>query len=156
MKEESEIISLLKKYQPVRENLIPILLALQEKEGFLSEEILFQTARYLGLSTGKVYGVATFYNQFRFRKKGKWELRLCLGTACHVKGSGKLLEFLRNELGIQPGETTADGLFSLETAACLGVCGFAPVLSVNGTVHSSVTEEKIRNILKKIREGEKA
>lgn len=156
MKSEEEIIAFLKEYQPVRENLIPILQAVQEKEGFLSKEFLFQIARYLKMPTGKVYGVATFYNQFRFQPPGKWRLRFCLGAACHARGAGKLLDFLCEELGIQPGETTADGLFSLDVAACLGVCGFAPVLTVNETVYSSVTEEKLRSILDGIRKGERA
>ena len=156
MSSEEEIIAFLKEYQPVRENLIPILQAVQEKEGFLSKEFLFQIARYLKMSTGKVYGVATFYNQFRFQPPGKWRLRICRGAACHARGVGKLLDFLCDELRIQPGETTPDGLFSLDVAACLGVCGFAPVLTVNGTVYSSVTEEKLRSILDGIRKGERA
>ena len=149
-----EIIAFLKEYQPVRENLIPILQAAQEKEGFLSNEFLFQIAQYLKMPTGKVYGVATFYNQFKVQPQGKWRLRLCRGTACHARGVDKLLDFLCNELGIQPGETTPDGLFSLDIAACLGVCGFAPVMTVNGTVYSSVTEEKLRAILDDIRKEE--
>ena len=155
MNSDHEITAFLKEYQPVRENLIPILQAVQEKEGFLSKEILFQIAKYLKMPAGKVYGVATFYNQFRFRTQGKWILRLCRGAACHARGVEKLLDFLSGELGIQPGETTPDGLFTLEVSACLGVCGFAPVLTVNGTVYSSVTEEKIRSILADLRKGER-
>lgn len=138
----------------VRENLIAILQDVQEAQGYLSRPAVASIARYLNLSAGKVYGVATFYNQFRFENTGKYHIMLCRGTACHVKGSAAVLEFLEDYLRIHPGETTEDGLFSLEVTACLGACGLAPVMSINGEIHACVNEDRIRSILDALRKPE--
>jgi len=158
MTRNDKIALLLEKYPPVRENLIPILQEIQEAYGYLSKESIVRVAEYLKLASGKVYGVATFYNQFKFQPSGRWLIQLCRGTACHVKGSEKLLDLLHKELGIQPGGTTADGLFSLEITPCLGVCGLAPVICINGKIHSGVTREKVMEILNEFRKsaGEEA
>ena len=95
-----------------------------------------------------------FYNQFRFQPAGKYEIQICRGTACHVQGSGKLQEILESELGIKHGETTPDGLFSLKVVACMGACGLAPVICVNGEFFAKVNAEKIRSILREFREKE--
>lgn len=138
----------------VRENLIAILQDVQEAQGYLSRPAVASIARHLNLSAGKVYGVATFYNQFRFENTGKYHIMLCRGTACHVKGSAAVLEFLEDYLQIHPGETTEDGLFSLEVTACLGACGLAPVMSINGEIHACVNEDRIRSILDALRKPE--
>lgn len=138
----------------VRENLIAILQDVQEAQGYLSRPAVASIARHLNLSAGKVYGVATFYNQFRFENTGKYHIMLCRGTACHVKGSAAVLEFLEDYLQIHPGETTEDGLFSLEVTACLGACGLAPVMSINGELHACVNEDRIRSILDALRKPE--
>lgn len=138
----------------VRENLIAILQDVQEAQGYLSRPAVASIARHLNLSAGKVYGVATFYNQFRFENTGKYHIMLCRGTACHVKGSAAVLEFLEDYLRIHPGETTEDGLFSLEVTACLGACGLAPVMSINGEIHACVNEDRIRSILDALRKPE--
>jgi NADH-quinone oxidoreductase subunit E len=130
-----------------RDALIPILQKIQEAEGYLSQDSIARVGRELRLSAAKVYGVATFYNQFRFAPQGRYHLMLCRGTACHVKGSKKLLESLIQILGIQPGQTTRDRLFSLEVVACMGACGLAPALSVNGEVFAKVTPLKLKRIL---------
>ncbi len=142
---------ILNRYPPSREHLIAILQEVQEAEGFLSREAIVRIAARLKLATGKIYGVATFYNQFRFQSSGKYHIQLCRGTACHVKGSSAALDCLERELGIHPGETSADGLFSLEVTPCLGACGLAPVMSVNGEIHSCVDEIKIKTILTALR-----
>lgn len=139
-----------------RDALIPILQKVQEVEGFLSQESISRVGETLGLASSKVYGVATFYNQFRFAPQGKYHLMLCRGTACHVKGSKKLLESIVSTLGIEPGETSRDRAFSLEVVACMGACGLAPALSVNGEVYAKVTPLKLNKILDDCRAKEAA
>ncbi|HEY3377600.1 MAG TPA: NADH-quinone oxidoreductase subunit NuoE [Armatimonadota bacterium] len=135
-----------------RETLIPILQAVQGVFGFLPEEALGVIARHLGLSPAKVYGVATFYNQFRLLPVGKHTVRVCRGTACHVRGSKLLLDGFADQLGVSPGDTTADGEFTLETVACLGACSIAPVVTVDDNFHGAVQPRNIGKILKQYRE----
>lgn len=130
-----------------RDDLIPILQKVQHVEGFLSREAVIRIGEHLGLPASKIYGVATFYNQFRFQPQGRFNIQVCRGTACHVKGSLKVLDALTRELGIKPGETTRDGLFSLEVVACIGACGLAPVIAVNGEFYAGMTQEKARTII---------
>ncbi len=130
-----------------RDSLIPILQEVQEQEGYLSREAVVKIGEHLNLRASKIYGVATFYNQFRFQPLGRYHIQVCRGTACHVKGSLALLERLQRELAIDPGETTRDGLFSLEVVACIGACGLAPVISVNGEFHASLVSDDIPGIL---------
>lgn len=134
-----------------RDALIPILQEIQEKEGCLGEASLKAVSRLLKLPMSKVYGVASFYNQFRFQAVGKFHVVVCRGTACHVKGSVALLRTLRQELKIDPGQTTRDGLFSLDVVACIGACGLAPVVSVNGEFHAKMTQEKTVELIANLR-----
>ena len=122
-----------------RDALIPILQLVQDAEGYLSERAVVMIGRHLSLPAAKVYGVATFYNQFRFQPRGKYHLMLCRGTACHVKGSAKLLEAVTRTLRLQPGYTSRDRLFSLEVVACMGACGLSPVINLNGEFFAKVT-----------------
>ncbi len=131
-----------------REHLIPILQAVQERFGYLSRESMVEVGRRLNLPVSKVYGVATFYNQFRFQPKGQVHCQVCRGTACHVKGSAAVLEALKQTLQVEPGQTTRDGKFSIEVVACIGACGLAPVVAINGEFHAGVTPDKIRKIIK--------
>lgn len=135
-----------------REKLIPVLQEVQEKEGYLSREAVSRISRELNLSESKVYGVASFYNQFRFQPRGKYEIQVCRGTACHVQGSKTILEILESELEISHGQTTRDGLFSLEEVACIGACGLAPVISINGEFFAKLNPEKIRKVIKEFRQ----
>jgi NADH-quinone oxidoreductase subunit E len=151
----AEIDAILIKHPDARrDSLIPILQEIQATYGYLSREAILRLSRHLALPASKVYGVATFYNQFRFRAPGRHHVQVCRGTACHVKGSARLLEAACKTLGIKPGETSRDGLFSLEIVACLGACGLAPVLAVNGEFHAGVTGERVKEILDACR-GEK-
>jgi NADH-quinone oxidoreductase subunit E len=136
-----------------RDALIPILQEIQQAYGHLSREAVILIGRHLGLPASKIYGVATFYNQFRFRAPGKFHVQVCRGTACHVKGSVNVLETAVKALGIQPGETTRDGLFSLEVVACLGACGLAPVVAVNGEFYAGMTSEALLEVLAGYRDG---
>lgn len=134
-----------------RDSLIPILQEVQELHGYISREAVMGIGKHLGLPPSKVYGVATFYNQFRFEPQGKYHIQLCRGTACHVKGSKKLLDAVEMALSIKAGQTTKDRLFSLEVVACIGACGLAPVIAIGGEFHAKVTPEKVRKILNEYR-----
>ncbi len=134
-----------------RDALIPILQEVQESMGYLSKDAIMRIGEFLNLPSSKIYGVATFYNQFRFQPLGRFHVQVCRGTACHVKGSAKVLDAMVRELKINPGQTTRDGLFSLEVVACIGACGLAPVISVNGEFFAGVTPEKIKKILNSFR-----
>lgn len=136
-----------------RDSLIPLLQEVQEAQGYISPDAVVQIGRHLKLATSKIYGVATFYNQFRFSPPGKYHVQVCRGTACHVKGSAALLESVKRVLGINPGQTSRDALFSLEVVACIGACGLAPVICVNGEFHAKCTPEKAEIILGEYRKG---
>jgi NADH-quinone oxidoreductase E subunit len=134
-----------------REALIPLLQDVQEAHGFVSRDALVRIGHHLRLPASKVYGVATFYNQFRFQPLGRYHVQVCRGTACHVKGSLQALSAIQRTLQIKPGQTTRDGLFSLEVVACLGACGLAPVMAVNGEFHAGATSERVAKVLKALR-----
>jgi len=139
-----------------RDQLIPILQDVQKREGYLSMDAVVKIGLRLNLPTSKIYGVATFYNQFRFQATGKYHVMICRGTACHVKGSAAILKELQRNLRIEPGQTTRDGLFSLEVVACIGACGLAPVISINGEFHGNLTTDGIGKLLNSYRQREKA
>ena len=137
-------------YGRSRQNLIPLLQDVQSHYGYLPQEIMDEVADYLQLSVHDVYGVATFYSQFRFHPPGKHCLKVCQGTACHVRGSEVVLEAVSRRLGILPGETTGDRQYSLERVMCVGSCALAPAVVVDDTVHGRMTQAKIDRMLKKI------
>ncbi|MEI8012438.1 MAG: NAD(P)H-dependent oxidoreductase subunit E [Candidatus Omnitrophota bacterium] len=137
--------------------LIPILQEVQDEYRYLPEEVMTFVATTLGLSPAKVYGVASFYAHFALVPKGKYVIRLCDGTACHVKGSENLLGTLRQKLGLAGTDvTTPDMLFTVETVSCLGACGLAPVIVVNETVYGQMTSEKALALLEDIRKKEES
>ncbi len=152
-----DIEDILKRYNDAERNsLIPVLQEVQEALGYLSREAVIRVGEHLNLPASKIYGVATFYNQFRFHPVGKYHIQVCRGTACHVKGSGALLDALQRELKIESGETTRDGDFSLEVVACIGACGLAPVICVNGEFHAKVAMDDVPEILNSYRSLEEA
>ena len=138
----------LAKYASVKGSLITILQHAQEIYGFLPTDVIYYIAEKTGSTPAKVMGVATFYTQFRLQPIGKYLIMLCQGTACHVNGSARILKTVEEELGIKDGETTADGLFTLKTVACLGCCSLAPVLSINGKVYGKLERRTMVKILK--------
>ncbi|MBN1838113.1 MAG: NADH-quinone oxidoreductase subunit NuoE [Spirochaetales bacterium] len=142
---------ILGRHPAARESLIPILQAVQEAEGYVSRDSIYAIADYLGLAESKIFGVATFYNQFRLNAPGRCQIQICRGTACHVKGSLNLLEVLQQELGIEAGETTRDRAFSLETVACLGACSLAPVMTVNGEFYGRLDKKALLKILAELK-----
>jgi NADH-quinone oxidoreductase subunit E len=143
----SELKELVGHYGPDRASVIPILQDIQGKFGYLSVEGVDELARLIGVSPNEIYGVATFYAQFRFRPPGEHRIQVCLGTACHVRGGQQILKEMERRLGIKAGETTADGKFDLERVACLGCCALAPVVAVDGKVHARMTAKKIPSVL---------
>jgi len=152
-----ELGAILKKYPSGRRDaLIPLLQETQEVQGYLSREAVARIGRHLALPASKVYGVATFYNQFRFQPIGRYHFMVCRGTACHVKGSLKNLETAMKLLKLRPGQTSRDGMFSLEVVACMGSCALAPVVNVNGEFYAKVTPRTLARIIAECREKELA
>ncbi|MCU0857293.1 MAG: NADH-quinone oxidoreductase subunit NuoE [Pontiellaceae bacterium] len=127
--------------------LIPVLQEAQQAYGYLSEAVMDRVSQGLGVSKGTVFGVATFYSFFSRVPRGQYLVRVCMGTACYVRGGQQVLDALEKELGIKVGETTEDRLFSLDVGRCFGACGLAPVIMVNDTVHQRVKPSKIRELL---------
>ncbi len=133
--------------QKDKSNLIQILQAVQEKDDFLSPEAIGSISKHLRVSRSYIFGVATFYSQFKFNPPGRHSIRICLGTACHVQGGDFLLNVLTSELDITTGETTEDGKFDLDRVACLGCCALAPVVKIDNTIHSRMSVVKLKEIL---------
>ena len=153
--EEVDIV--LQKYQGAKQDsLIPLLQDVQDVEGFVSKKSVIKIGEHLNIPTSKIYGVATFYNQFRFEPQGKNHIQVCRGTACHVLGSATVLDEMEKHLKVKAGQTTRDGLFSIEVVACIGACGLAPVIAVNGTFHAKVTSASIKEILDSYKNQEEA
>ncbi|AZO93396.1 NADH-quinone oxidoreductase subunit NuoE [Halocella sp. SP3-1] len=139
---------ILEGYEKDEKYLIPILQDAQDEYGYLPEDVLKEIATFLDMSLSQVYGVVTFYTQFHLEPRGKNILRVCMGTACHVRGGAEVLQAVQDELGIENGETTEDLKFTLETVACIGACGLAPVMMINDDTHGRLTPEKVKDILK--------
>jgi NADH-quinone oxidoreductase subunit E len=144
---------ILAKHEP--NSIIAILQDVQEHYRYLPKEVFPYMAKKLNISEAKIYSVATFYENFSLEPKGKYVIKCCDGTACHVRKSIPILEYLRGELGLSGSKTTSDDLmFTVETVSCLGACGLAPVLTVNDVVHPSMTPQKAEELLKTLREGD--
>jgi NADH-quinone oxidoreductase subunit E len=137
------IATLLREFQKHRGNLIPVLQAIQERHSYLSASAMEMVANHLGISPCEVYGVATFYNQFRFRPPGRHQIKVCLGTACHVAGGEIILENFERKLGIKDGETTPDREYSVERVACVGCCALAPVAVIDDEVQAHMQPSKV-------------
>jgi len=144
------VASKLESYKEQRGNLIPILQMVQETLKYLPPEAIKIVADHLQILECEVYGVATFYNQFRFHPPGKHPVKVCLGTACHVRGGDIILENFERKLGINSGETTADREFSIEKVACVGCCALAPVAIIDETVHGHMAPSKVEGLLMRI------
>ncbi|MDZ7738014.1 MAG: NADH-quinone oxidoreductase subunit NuoE [Bacteroidales bacterium] len=129
-----------------QEELIPLLQKVQREEGFISDDSMQRIADFAGVPLSKVYGVATFYAQFRFKPKGKKHIMMCRGTACHVKGAKRVQEEIETQLGIKEGETSHDLAYSLENVACIGACSLAPCVMVNDEVEAKLNADKIKKI----------
>jgi NADH:ubiquinone oxidoreductase subunit E len=143
------------KFEPRKDNLINILNEVQEKFGYIPKASSLTLSEYLGIPLAEIYGVITFYSRFTTIPKGKYDVSVCLGTACFVKGSKEILERAKSKLGIDEGQTTEDGMFSIETMRCVGACGLAPVFTVNGKVYGKATVKKLDEVIDEINANEK-
>lgn len=134
-------------FKGTREDLIPVLQRVQEQDGYLRPDAIRSISRWLKISENEIFGVATFYAQFRFHPPGEHHIKICLGTACHVKGGEQILIMAQQRLNIKTGETTADGKYDLDRVACLGCCALAPVVAFDDKIHSQMSVLKIQGIL---------
>lgn len=149
----SKINGYLETYGREEKSLIAVLQAIQEEYSYLPREAFPYLAREMHLQEAQIYGVATFYENFSLEAKGKYVIKVCDGTACHVRKSAPILERLRKELGLSAEKITTDDLmFTVQTVACLGACGLAPAMTVNNKVYASMTPEKAVELLKHLRE----
>ena len=144
---EQQLQSIFENYEGERSELIPILQDVQNEIGYLPREAMTRTAGFLRLPESMVYGVVTFYAQFYLTPQGKHKVKICQGTACHVRGADEIVEAVRRKLGVDPGETTEDFEFSVEGVACFGSCALAPVMVVDGKVYGKVTPQQAVEIL---------
>ena len=144
---KNEMQEILGQFDKDKQHLITILNEVQEKYGYIPKVAQLEIAEYLNIPLAEVYGVITFYSRFSLEPKGKYNVSICLGTACFVKGSKELLERAKQKLGIEEGKTTEDGLFSLDTTRCVGACGLAPVFTINNEVYGKATVKKLDEVL---------
>ena len=150
---DNRMQSIFTNFRGKKDDIIPLLQSVQEEYGYISEDAMLDIARFIRVPESKIYGVATFYAQFRFTPVGKNHVLVCRGTACHVKGAAEILEQIERELDINVGETTSDRKYSLETVACIGCCSLAPCIMVNKRVEANMTPQKVSKLFKK---GEKS
>lgn len=139
--------SVLKKYKNSPEMLISVLQQAQNIHGYLSEDVLLRIAEAMDVPMAKIYGVVTFYSQFHLKPRGRNIIRVCQGTACHVRGVSRIVDKIREELSIDIGESTKDLRFTFESVACIGACGLAPVIMINSETHGRLTHDRVPLIL---------
>lgn len=145
-----EMEAILSKYPKQKDNLIAILNEVQEKYGYIPKQCQMEISKYLNIPMAEIYGVITFYSRFTTSPKGKYNIAVCLGTACFVKGSQSILDRLKERLKISGGETTSDGKFSIDEVRCVGACGLAPVFMVNDEVYGNATVKMLDEVLDKL------
>jgi NADH:ubiquinone oxidoreductase subunit E len=149
---QAELQKILAGHSGQPNELIPILQEIQDALGYIPREAMTAAAEFLGLPESTVYGVVTFYAQFYLTRQGKHKIRVCQGTACHVRGGKRVMRAVQRSLGIKPGQTTPDYQFTLERVACLGSCALAPVMVMDGKVHGAVTPAKAEALIAGVRE----
>ncbi len=146
---KNSLSAILSSYKGKGDELIPILQQVQEKLGYLPEEAMLEIAKFTGVSESRIYGVASFYAQFRFTPIGKNRVTVCRGTACYVRGAPRVLEAVERRLGVREGETTKDLKYTIDTVACIGCCALSPCMTINKEVHIKLTPPKIDKIFSK-------
>ena len=147
--QEAKLKAVIEEYKSVPGGTMPVMQKAQEIYGYLPEEVQIMIAEGLGVPVEEVYGISTFYSLYDLNPKGQYKITVCLGTACYVKGSGKIFDLFSEKLGIGNGQCTPDGKFSLDACRCIGACGLAPVLTVNDEVYGKLTDDDVDKILKK-------
>lgn len=150
----AQISEICARYAGEKTPLMMILSAVQEEYGYIPLEVQELISEKTGISVAEIYGVVTFYSFFSLEPKGKYVIGCCLGTACYVKGSQQIIDKFAEVLGIQPGGTTADGMFTLDALRCIGACGIAPAVSINGKVYPKMTVDKVLSVVQEYRERE--
>lgn len=146
-KKDEFLEGIFNKYKPIKDNLIQILNEIQEHYGYIPQYVQKELSEFLNIPMAEIYGVITFYSRFTLKPKGKYNISVCLGTACFVKGSQKIMDRLKERLQIESGETTKDGKISIEETRCVGACGLAPVFTVNGEVYGKATVQELDKVL---------
>lgn len=149
--QEEQLLAVIARYEGVKGKMMPILQEAQDIYGYLPIEIQRIIAEKTDTPLEEIYGIVTFYSQFKLNPNGQVSIAVCLGTACYVKGSGDIIEKVTEILGVEPGATSADGKYSLEATRCIGACGLAPVMTVNGDVYGRLTKADVAGILEKYR-----
>ena len=147
---KQEVKEIMTPYKEEKENLIPILNEIQEKYGYIPKVAQMEVSEYLKIPMAEIFGVITFYSRFTLEPKGKYNISVCLGTACFVKGSQAILDRLKERLKLEDGKTSEDGKFSIDTTRCVGACGIAPVFTVNDEVYGNATVKKLDEVLDKL------
>ena len=150
--QEAKLVEIIAGYKDMKGAMMPILQEAQEIYGYLPIEVQQIIARETGTPVEEIYGITTFYSQFKLNPSGKYAIAVCLGTACYVRGAGDLIDEISKELNLPAGSTTSDGKYSLEATRCIGACGLAPVLTVNGDVYGRLTKADIPGILAKYKD----
>lgn len=146
-KKDKFLEELFNTYLPIKDNLIQMLNEVQEHYGYVPMDVQKELSEFLKIPMAEIYGVVTFYSRFSLKPKGKYSISVCLGTACFVKGSQKIMDRLKERLKIEEGETTEDGMFSIEAQRCVGACGLAPVFTINGKVYGKATVKMLDEVL---------
>ena len=146
-KKDTYLEQLLSIYEPKKDNLIQMLNEIQEHYGYVPMHVQKELSNFLSIPMAEIYGVITFYSRFSLKPQGKYKISVCLGTACFVKGSQKIMDRLTERLKIEPGQTTKDGMFTIDQTRCVGACGLAPVFTVNGEVYGKATVQKLDQVL---------
>ena len=149
---ERKLQEIVEKYKNTKGALIPVLHEVQEVYGYLPMSVQKQISESMNIPLSEIYGVVTFYTQFSLKPKGRFKVSACMGTACYVKGSSKILDELQEKLGIHVGDCTDDGKFSLDACRCIGACGLAPVIMINDDVYGRLTAEDIEKVLDKYKD----
>ena len=147
--QEKKLLALIEQYKGQQGNLLPVLQGAQDIYGYLPVEVQKIISVGLGVSMAEIYGVASFYAQFKLNPDGEVAIGVCLGTACYVKGAGEIADKVTELVGVAPGETSADGKYSFEATRCIGACGLAPVMTINGDVYGRITSADDKGILEK-------
>lgn len=149
-KKDEFLTKLFDTYLPIKDNLIQMLNEVQEHYGYVPKDVQMKLSEFLKVPVAEIYGVVTFYSRFTLKPKGKYSISVCLGTACFVKGSQKIMDRLKERLKIDEGETTKNGKFSIEAQRCVGACGLAPVFTINGKVYGKATVKMLDEVLDKL------
>ena len=150
-KKDENLVKIVEEYKHDKSNLIQVLNGVQEYYGYIPKDVMIYISDEMNIPVAEIYGVVTFYSRFSLKPKGKYNICVCQGTACFVKGAERILDKVKQELGIEVGETTEDGKFSLEPTRCLGACGLAPVFTINGEVYGNATVEKVKKVLDELK-----